>query len=72
MIADPLIYGARPALREPTTVRTIRRNAGRMHPNQLAHALGWSRWRLDEVARREGIDLTYPRVAKHEPEPRGA
>lgn len=41
----------------PATLGTIRRNAGRMPPAQLAAELGWSLGRLERVARENGYSL---------------
>ncbi len=46
-----------PAPHNPSTLGTIRRNAGRMPAAQLARELGWSLTRLERVARENGYDL---------------
>jgi hypothetical protein len=41
----------------PDTLRTIRRNAGRVPPAAIAGALGWPVPQLERIARTNGIDL---------------
>lgn len=56
----PLTFGHESARLTPTTIRTIRKNAGRVAPFKIAEALRWSFKRLQRVARANGVDLRYP------------
>lgn len=44
-----------------TTIRTIKRNAGKIPGRTIALALCWGERRLARVAEQHRIDLTYPR-----------
>lgn len=70
-IFGPIVYGRASAELTPNTIKTIRKNAGKVAPFKIAEALRWSFTRLRRVAQANGIDLRYP-PAKEDSEPRGA
>lgn len=70
---QPLVYGIERAELTPNTIKTIRKNAGKISPLELARALCWSFKRLSRIARAERIDLRYPPHDRaDDAEPRGA
>lgn len=65
---SPLIFGTSPAPKTDVTIRTIRRNAGKVAPLIIARALCWPLKRLQATAKEHGIDLRFVPEA----DPRGA